>query len=100
GPIDRMRYEHMLGRQYLDALAAATEAVARGKRGSLALRVPGARLQLLAARAYRQGRSAVVSLGEQGAHGRGPKRTSRCLQKNRGSRDGHGHSREVLADRR
>jgi hemerythrin-like domain-containing protein len=28
GPIDRMLYEHMLGRQYLDALARATEAVA------------------------------------------------------------------------
>ena len=30
GPIDRMLYEHMLGRQYLDALARATEAVATG----------------------------------------------------------------------
>jgi hemerythrin-like domain-containing protein len=30
GPIDRMLYEHMLGRQYLDALARATEAVAGG----------------------------------------------------------------------
>jgi hemerythrin-like domain-containing protein len=30
GPIDRMLYEHVLGRQYLDALARATEAVAAG----------------------------------------------------------------------
>jgi hemerythrin-like domain-containing protein len=31
GPLERMRYEHMLGRQYLDALATATEAVATGQ---------------------------------------------------------------------
>jgi hemerythrin-like domain-containing protein len=30
GPIDRMLYEHMLGRQYLDALAMTVEAVATG----------------------------------------------------------------------
>jgi hemerythrin-like domain-containing protein len=30
GPIDRMLYEHMLGRQYLDALATTVEAVATG----------------------------------------------------------------------
>ena len=30
GPIDRMLYEHVLGRQYLDALATAVEAVATG----------------------------------------------------------------------
>src|SRR5438876_8215776 len=30
GPIGRMLYEHMLGRQYLDALAAATGSAATG----------------------------------------------------------------------
>jgi len=30
GPVDRMLYEHVLGRQYLDALAAATGAAATG----------------------------------------------------------------------
>jgi hemerythrin-like domain-containing protein len=36
GPIDRMLYEHMLGRQYLDALATATEAVATGNQEAVA----------------------------------------------------------------
>jgi hemerythrin-like domain-containing protein len=35
GPIDRMRYEHMLGRQYLDALAAATDAASTGDQQAL-----------------------------------------------------------------
>jgi hemerythrin-like domain-containing protein len=35
GPIDRMLYEHMIGRQYLDALAAATDAAATGDREAL-----------------------------------------------------------------
>jgi hemerythrin-like domain-containing protein len=35
GPIDRMLYEHMIGRQYLDALATATDAASTGDQEAL-----------------------------------------------------------------